>query len=279
MSALTASLDIVRAQDRDRYLAALLAPAPARDHLLALYAFDLELRAIGERVNEPLAGEMRLQWWRDALAAQAHGGASGNPVADDLQAAIAAGRLPLDALQASVDAHDFDFYNELFATDDELTAYLGASFGAITQFACLILAGGEDSASGTAAGHAGVAAGLLWVLLNLPRHAAKGRLYLPGDMLARHGVDAQALLQGRDGPGLATLTQELIQSVEQRLAAVNAALPLLAPSLRPAFAHLAPARTWLAALAARNGMLDAVRAPSPLRRQWRIWRFMRGAGL
>ena len=61
-------LAIVRAADRDRYISALLAPADRRLDLMTLYAFDAELARIATTVSEPLLGEIRLQWWRDALA-------------------------------------------------------------------------------------------------------------------------------------------------------------------------------------------------------------------
>ena len=52
--------DLVRRLDRERYLCALFAPAAAREDLLALYAFNLELARIPELVREQiLAGGRR----------------------------------------------------------------------------------------------------------------------------------------------------------------------------------------------------------------------------
>ena len=60
---------IAREGEPDRYLAALLAPAPEREALLALAAFAAELTRIPLRVvQEPMMGEIRLEWWRTALA-------------------------------------------------------------------------------------------------------------------------------------------------------------------------------------------------------------------
>ena len=59
---------VVRAHDKDRFLAALFAPADLRRHLHALYAFDGEIARVREAAREVLPGEIRLQWWRDALA-------------------------------------------------------------------------------------------------------------------------------------------------------------------------------------------------------------------
>src|SRR5581483_4773128 len=86
-----AVLQSARAGEPDRYLAALLAPAAARAHLLALAAFSSELGRVASAVTrEPLMGEIRLQWWRDALEPGASGEPTGNPVADAVRTAVTA---------------------------------------------------------------------------------------------------------------------------------------------------------------------------------------------
>ena len=67
---------LARAHDRDRWLSALFAPTAARPHLHALSAFNYEVGRLREIVREPLAGELRLTWWRDALCARRRLGAS-----------------------------------------------------------------------------------------------------------------------------------------------------------------------------------------------------------
>jgi 15-cis-phytoene synthase len=68
---LTTNLDIVtadvRQRDRDRYLAALYAPAEVRPALIALFGIDAELGAVVAGTTEPMIGEIRLAWWREAL--------------------------------------------------------------------------------------------------------------------------------------------------------------------------------------------------------------------
>ena len=50
---------LVRAADKDRFLAALFARAEHRPALYALYAFNVEIARVRELVREPLAGEIR----------------------------------------------------------------------------------------------------------------------------------------------------------------------------------------------------------------------------
>ncbi|MGZ5895708.1 MAG: squalene/phytoene synthase family protein [Xanthobacteraceae bacterium] len=68
---------LVREHDKDRFLATLFAPADRRKYLLALYAFALEIGRVKYLVHEPMAGIIRLQWWRDAVSWQELSGCNG----------------------------------------------------------------------------------------------------------------------------------------------------------------------------------------------------------
>src|SRR6516162_6260554 len=96
--------ELVRAADRDRFLASLFAPSERRDALHALYAFNVEVARVREAAREPLPGEIRLQWWSDVLNGDRAEEASANPVASALLAAIERHRLPVAKLKALVEA-------------------------------------------------------------------------------------------------------------------------------------------------------------------------------
>ncbi len=104
-----ASREIVRAAARshepDRYLAALLAPRRARADLIALAAFAGEVARIPAAVSEPMIGLIRLQWWRDSIAAITPGMATGNPVADALGETVVRRGLDRALLLRVVDQH------------------------------------------------------------------------------------------------------------------------------------------------------------------------------
>lgn len=57
----------VRAADLDRYLAILYAPVELRPALFALHALDVELATVARTTTEPMIGQIRLAWWREAL--------------------------------------------------------------------------------------------------------------------------------------------------------------------------------------------------------------------
>nr|WP_246623189.1 squalene/phytoene synthase family protein [Sphingomonas colocasiae] len=60
------------------------APASARDDLTLLFALDAKLADILRTTREPLIGEMRLVWWRDALMDLRAGDAPAEPLLRDL---------------------------------------------------------------------------------------------------------------------------------------------------------------------------------------------------
>ena len=118
---------LVRTADRERFLTALFAPAEHRAALFALYAFNIEIARVREAVRDPLAGEIRLQWWSDALAGSARGDAEANPVVSALAATVTRYRLPVDGLQAVIAARRFDLYDEPMATMAELRCLCAGS--------------------------------------------------------------------------------------------------------------------------------------------------------
>ena len=103
---LSACAALVRQLDPDLFHAALFAPEPARERLMVLYAFDIELSKAAVRASEPMIVQMRLQWWRDLVA----GIDAGEPprqheVAGPLHGLLGVHRLPAADLALIVSAH------------------------------------------------------------------------------------------------------------------------------------------------------------------------------
>ncbi|MGH2340904.1 phytoene/squalene synthase family protein [Segnochrobactraceae bacterium EtOH-i3] len=237
--------ELVRAQNPDRWRAALFAPADRRPGLMALAAFDVETARVRAAAREALPGEIRLQWWRDAVLGDGHGDVGAHPVAAELLAAISRHHLPAAALAAVAEARIFDLYDDPLPTLTDLEGYCGETWGALTQLAALVLAApGTDPGTGTAAGHAGIALGITAILRALPRQLALGQSFLPADVLARHGASASDWADGRAGDGLKSVVGEMAGHARHHLDRVRALLPRLPRATLPAFLTLAlvPAR-------------------------------------
>lgn len=206
--------ELVRKFDYPRYLSVLYAPGDKREGLLAIYAFSLEVARIRELVSEALPGQMRLQWWRDALAGEGHGAVKDNPVAGALLKTIRAFDLPREPLLNLLDAREFDLFNDPMPDQETLEGYAGETSSSLIQLAALIL---DRSLSGTAfanaCGHGGVAYAMVGLVRALPWHAARQQCFLPQDLLERHGVSMVQMHRGEMTPELgAALREVLVQA-------------------------------------------------------------------
>jgi phytoene synthase len=261
--------ELVRTAARDRFIAGLFAPAHRRDALYALYAFDVEVGRVRDRAREAAPGEIRLQWWREVLQGERHSEALANPVAASLLNAIETGHLPVDAMLALIEGRRFDLYDEPMRTVAELEDYAVKTASGLIAIAAQSLA--VDAA--TAARPAGIAYALTELSAALPGHAARRQLYLPLELLDRHGVGVADVFAGRSSPALNQAAADLRGLARRHLAAAADLLGALPEQALPAFLPIAPVRQSLD----RMDQSDAFspQGLSPWRRQWLIWRAAR----
>jgi phytoene synthase len=260
----------VRERDKQRYLAALFVPAQRRPHVFALHAFTAEIARVRELAHEPLPGEIRLQWWRDVLAGQGHGEVSANPVAAALLDTIERCELPREAIGGLIDAHAFDLYDEPMATLDALQDYARAT-SAATVALCVRVLGDMTADLAGAVDRGGVALGIATILRAFPARRARGQLFLPLDLLAKHGVDPGDVMTGSPA-GLSAVLADLRAHAgkllaESRFQDIAASTPI-APAVLP----LALAAPLLDRLSRQDhDPFAAIELPQ-WRAQWALWR-------
>jgi 15-cis-phytoene synthase len=266
--------ETVREQDRDRYFADLFVPEPKRRHVLALHAFNAEIVRIRDMVTEPPLGEIRQEWWRQALTGEGTG--EGSPIAEAVLATMSEFRLPPAPFEALISARTFDLYNDPMPSVADLEGYAGETSSALFQLAAMILADGSDPGSADAAGHAGVAQTLAAALLRLPMDARRKQLFLPLDVLQRHGVGLEEVFAGGSSPALEAALAELRSIAVRHLRQALELIPALAPEVRAAFLPVALAGADLERL--EGGAADPLTPLPPMatwRRQWILWRTAR----
>jgi phytoene synthase len=261
---------LVRVADRDRFLASLFAPAEQRDALHALYAFNVELARVREVAREPLPGEIRLQWWSEVIEGGRADEASANPVASALLAATERHGLARSKLSALIDARRFDLYDEPMAHMADLEAYARNTSSVLIALAAQILSSSEAPEVADPAGIAYAIAGLLRAF---PLHASRRQLYVPVELLERHGVAPDEIFAGRSSIGLRAACVELRELARRYLLSVRDHMPALPPAALPAFLPLALVRPSLDRLDRSDPFSPAELAP--WRRQWLIWRAAR----
>lgn len=249
-----------RANEYDRYLAALLAPRAVRRDLIALTAFLGEVARAVETVSEPVMGEIRLQWWRDALAASRAGTSTGNPVADALSETIARHKLPESAILAILDANSRVLEPGFPATQKDVETYLQESDAIAGELTARILNVVIDESVSELVNATAQATGRVRLLRALPLMLSNGRWPLPPPSVvtdADWGAAAKPVIHA---------AQAWLQ--EARMRALGGP-----PGILPALLPLALVEPYLGALQGLGPNIVRQKADIfPLTRVWRLWR-------
>jgi len=266
--------ELVRAQDFPRYASTLFVPAPQRRALLALYAFNVEICRVHTQVSQPLPGEMRLQWWRDVLAGQGHGGIEGNPVAAELLLTIGAYRLPNERLVRLIQEHEFDLYNDPMPTMAALEGYTTDTSSTLFSLAAMVM-GPLSSEVEHLARHAGLAQGLTHVLASLPLDASQSRLFVPQQVLTKHNCSQEDVFAGKQTAKLREALGDVLVEARTHLDAAYTLLSSVTPDARSAFLPLAQVKRDLDALSRADRDPFGILPQSRLRTLWTLWRASR----
>lgn len=266
---------LVRDADPDRYLANLYLPPAPRRAAFAIHAFDAEIARIPALVSEPLPGEVRLQWWRDFLGARTPE-AVNHPIAIELARAIDAHDLPRQAFDDALEARQFDLYNDPMPDLNTLEGYLGETVSAWFRLVALAANAKDNSDLADAAGHGGVAAGLVRLLASLPLDRARQRQFLPDEVLREAGLEREILFAREPGEAGDKLIAHVADLARAHLTSAIAAIDRLDRAHGIAFLPLALCEPRLHALERAGG--NALSRPvsiSPLRRYFTLWRAAR----
>ncbi len=214
-------LDQVRRDDRDRYVATLLAPAHAREALFALYAFNLEIAKTRETVSEALLGEIRLQWWRETIDGLFAGTPRQHQVVSALDRAIRAHDLPRAPFDALIESRARDLVDTPFADMAELEDYAEATTANLHYLALKTL-DPPIGAARSATRDVAIGWALIGLMRALPHHAGQRRHHLPADLLASAGVPDEDVYRGRFTPAMGRVVEAVVATARSRLASARA---------------------------------------------------------
>jgi NADH dehydrogenase [ubiquinone] 1 alpha subcomplex assembly factor 6 len=230
---------ITRRHDRDRFQTALFAPAARRETLFALYAFNHEIARVRESVTQPTLGHIRLEWWRENLAAAFETGpVRRHPVVEALAAAIRERKLTRAYFDRLIDARGADFDADPPANLAALEEYAAATSSTLVLLALEALGVGGPAAA-AAGHHVGIGYALAGLLRAIPFQAAASRPIIPADIALRTGLDPRDRPARPGSPALHAAVAEIagaaashLREARRRRSAIpRAALPALLPAV------------------------------------------------
>src|SRR5262249_36054828 len=185
-----------------------------------------------------------------------------------LLASLARYRLGPERLQALVAARRFDLDNEPMRSLADLDAYAEGASAGLMALAAQVLAGGLGI--GALSHHAGLAQAFAGLLAAFPIHAARGKVFVPLDVLGRHGAAWEDVVGGKATPQLHAALAGLRLDARRHLRAAEQLLAAAPPAVIPALLPVALAGPTLAGMERRG--YDPFRPIeiAPWRRQLRI---------
>jgi phytoene synthase len=206
-------------------LAFLFLPRPKREALYAIYAF---CRLTDDLVDEagdapPAEALARLQTWRDELDACLRG-VGAHPVTCRLAEVARAYAIPHRYFFDLLDGVEMDLARRRYASFAELETYCYRVAG-VVGLMCIEVFGYTQPETRTYAERLGTAFQLTNILRDVGSDAARGRLYLPLEDLARFGCAEADVLEGRRTPAVGDLLAFQAARARDFYASARAALP------------------------------------------------------
>ena len=200
------------------------------------------------------------------------GEAAANPVAAALLDTIARFALPTEPLLDLVEAHAFDLYDDPMPTLAALEAYARKTSRLFAQAA---RSAARPRAADEAAEHAGIAWAITDLLRNFARHASRRQVFVPVELLERHGTRVEDVTAGQASEGL--------RRRSRRCASKRAGISWRSSSARRGCRAAdagVPAGRAGARLSGGDGAPRLRPVPPPIevaqwRRQWALWRAAR----
>ena len=228
----------VRRHDPDRFLAALFTPPDRREAVFALLAFNLEIAKTREVVSEPMLGQIRLQWWREAVDGAYAGTPRHHAVVEPVAAAIAAHGLSRAGFDVLIDAREQDLADTAPTDLDALVAYARDTAAPLLRLWLEVL-DVRDGPAHEAAQDLGIAFALAGLMRRVPVDAADRRVTLPTRLVEEVAVDMGELFEMHPHDALARgigsvcdrAAAHLAAARNHRRAVPKAALPALLPGV------------------------------------------------
>ncbi len=265
--------DVVAKARTSFYWSMRLLPAEKRQAMFAVYAF---CRVVDDIADGDLPGPAKLrqlQAWRDEIE-RLFDGVARHAVARALIEPVRRFGLAREDFLAIIDGMEMDARGGLIAPDmAELELYCSRVAGAVGLLSVRIF-GAPNPGGRRLAGALGAAVQLTNVLRDLAEDAELGRLYLPRELLEKHGIDVSSPAAALRHQRIAAACDELAALAERRFAAAWDLLDAMPRrALRPARLILVVYRRLLLRLRRRGfARLDH---PVRLSRAEKLWLVLR----
>jgi phytoene synthase len=255
------------------YYSFLFLPKPKRQAITALYAFCREVDDVADECTDAGIARTKLAWWRAEIA-NLYADKPQHPVTQALTDAVRDYNLAEEHFVEIIDGMEMDLDQNRYRDFKELHLYCYRVASVVGLLSASIF-GYRDRKTLKYAHDLGLAFQLTNIVRDVGEDARRGRIYLPLDEMAQHGVSEGDILRGKESDNVRRLLESQIERAEGYY--------------RRAFEELPEAdrrdqRTGLIMAAIYRALLDEIRlggcekvlnqrvSLTPLRKLWLAWK-------
>lgn len=250
-----------------------LLPPERRDAMFAIYAFCREVDDIADGAASEVDKRAALAAWRAEIEAL-YDGRPSRPISRALVEPVQQYHLPKEEFIALIDGMETDAHDSIPGMRfDELLQYCRRVAGAVGLLSLPVF--GETSAAARRLGVVqGEALQLTNILRDLVEDAARNRLYLPHELLDKHGIASRTPAEVLAHPELPAVLNDLAVLANHQYRSADSLMDQCdRKAMRPARLMLEAYRALLRRMERRgwDKFRQPVRVPAPLK----VWIVLR----
>ena len=200
MSQVQASKNVTKKSASNLALAFALLPKHKKEAMCALYAFCREVDDVADSEEHSVEEKrVELKRWREDLQRACQDEEPNIPIVKELKPVIHECDLPTEHLEALIDGMEMDLTKTRYDSWDDLANYC-YHVASVVGLLSVKVFGYNHSSLDNYGYHLGQALQLTNILRDVRVDAEKGRIYLPQDLLRKHGVSDDDVLNYRFTP-------------------------------------------------------------------------------
>jgi 15-cis-phytoene synthase len=239
---------IAKRTGKNFYYSFLVMPREKRRAMSAIYAFMRRSDDIADGAGNPALASEGLKKWRTALESALAGRGCSEPILPALVDTVQRYRIEPHHFHELLDGTEMDQRITRYATFDELYRYC-YRVASCVGLVVLPVFGYKDKAALVPAEACGIAFQLTNILRDVKEDAQMGRIYLPGEDLARFGVTEDDIMNARTTPQFIELMKFEAARAREYYRKAQPLLDMISPDSRGTLAVM---------IAIYGGILDKI---------------------
>lgn len=212
------------------HVVSLLLPRELHQDFYNVYAYCRWSDDLGDELGNPARSLKMLTWWRKELEAMYAGAPPAHPVFIALSDTVRRRNLPIEPFAHLLDAFVQDQTVTRYRNWAELEAYCVNSANPVGRLV-LMLCGYRDKARFALSDAVCTGLQLANFWQDVSVDLGKGRIYLPMELVRKHGYSEEQLLSRQDSPAFRAAMRDAVDHARSFFRRGEALVPTLSPRL------------------------------------------------